>query len=64
MKFYIRVIGSFRIQEPFALGEVDQVAILIVGDIGVLETDKVFQLFGIGTGEPAGLEKRQGIEYY
>ena len=33
MKLNLRVIRSLRIQEPFTLGEVNQVTIFIAGDI-------------------------------
>ena len=32
-----RVVGTLRIQEPFALGQIDEVSILVLGDIGVFE---------------------------
>jgi len=52
------IIGPLRIQEPFALRQVDNVAILVLGDIRMFETGELLQLFGVRTGDPAGLIER------
>lgn len=40
VKFNIRVIGSFRIQKPFTLGQVHHMSVLILRNIGLFETGK------------------------
>ena len=50
MKLDIRVIISLGIQEPLALGQVNNMAIFIFRDIGLLEPRKVKQLFLVMAG--------------
>ena len=64
MEFDVGVVDPFGIQEPFALRQVDRIAVFILRNIGVLETGKVLQFFGIRAGDPAGFVKWQGIELY
>jgi hypothetical protein len=64
MKFDLRVIGPFRIQKPFALRQINQVAVLVFGDIGMFKTGKILQLFGVFAGDPAGLIKWHRIELH
>ena len=58
------IIGPFRIQEPFALRQIDQVSIFVLGDIGVFEPGKIFQLPRIVARYPAGLIEWHRIELY
>src|SRR4030095_3924971 len=62
MKLNLRVIGSFCIQEPFALRKVYGMTVLIFGYI-ILETHEFFQLFWINAGYPASLIIRKGSEF-
>src|SRR5882724_1535490 len=64
MEFDLRVVDPFGIQEPLALRQVDRIAILVFGDIGVLEARKIFQFPRILAGQPAGFKKRQSIELH
>ena len=59
MKLDIGIIGDLGIQEPFALRQVNDVPVLVFGDVGLLEAGKFFQLFGISAREPGGFIKRQ-----
>ena len=63
VKLNIRVVLALRIQEPFALGQVHQVPILIRSNIATLEAGEIIQLFGIGTGDPAGFVIRLRPEF-
>jgi len=56
------VVGPLGIQKPFALGQIDGVAVFVVGDIGVFEPGEILQLPRVFTGDPAGLVKRQGVK--
>lgn len=42
MESYLGVVGPFRIQEPLALREIDQVSVFVLCDIGMFEPRKVF----------------------
>ena len=61
MKLNPRVVRTLGIQEPFALSQVHEVTVFVFGNIGLFLFYKIFQLFGIGTGEPAGFIKRQAV---
>jgi adenylosuccinate lyase len=58
MKPDLGIIGAFGIQEPFALGEIHEVAILIFGDIGMFEPRKILQFLRVFAGDPAGFIER------
>ena len=65
MEFDIGIILPLGIEKPFALGQVNQVPVLILRDIGLLVTGKVFQLFGVPcSGSQQSLVKRQTIHLY
>ena len=59
MKLNLRVIRFLRIEEPFALGQVNRMTILILGRVGLFEAQEVMQFAGILTGQPAGFIKRK-----
>jgi len=61
MKFYCRVILPFGIQEPFALGKINQVAIFIFHDIILLKACEILDCFFIA-GYPAGFVKGERHE--
>ena len=58
MEFDLRIIRPFRIQEPLALRQVYQIPILVLRNISMLESDKVFQFFSIPARDPAGFVER------
>ena len=62
MELDLRIVGTLRIQVPFALGQVDRISILIYTDIGMFEPGKILQLLRVFTGDPAGFIKRKGVE--
>lgn len=45
VEFNIRIIGAFGIEEPFALSQVNDMAIFVFGNIGLLVFYKIIQLF-------------------
>ena len=61
MKFNIRVIVSFGIQEPFTLCKVNQVTIFIFAIFAGLNLVKSSSFLG-SLRDPAGFIKRNGIE--
>jgi len=56
MEFYFGVVLDFGVEEPFALGEVDEVAVFVFHNVGLLEAGEVFDGFFIA-GHPAGFVK-------
>src|SRR5882724_11459333 len=64
MKFYIRIVFSFCIQDPFALRQVNQVTIFVFGYICLFETDKIFEYLLILARNPAGFIKRHVVELH
>lgn len=63
MKLNIGVVAPFGIQEPFALGQVYEVAVFIGSYVVTLEAGKIVQLFRVGAGDPAGLVIWHGPEF-
>ena len=47
MKLNVGIVLPFRIEEPFTLREVYQVAILILRDISLLIAGKIFQFLWV-----------------
>ena len=62
MKFNIRIVRSFRVQEPFALRQINKMPVFIFCDIRMFIAYKIFQLFRVFAGDPAGFIKWQAIE--
>src|SRR5262249_50963977 len=62
MEFDRRIVGALSIEEPFALCEVYEEAVLVLGDIRMFEPDEVLQFLRVRTGNPAGLVERLRIE--
>src|SRR6478735_9187157 len=63
MKLNIWVVGAFGVQEPLALGQVNQVAVFIGSNVVRFKAGKLIQLFGVGTGYPAGFVIRHCPEF-
>jgi hypothetical protein len=61
VEFDLRIVLALCIQEPFALREVYQVAILIFHNVALLEAYKIFNGFFIA-GYPASFVEGQGYE--
>jgi hypothetical protein len=47
LKFNIRVVLNFGIEEPFALGKINYLSIFICTNIGLFKPGKFFQLFRV-----------------
>jgi hypothetical protein len=63
MKLDIRIVLHFRIEEPFALGEVNGMTVFVFCRVLLFETQEIVQLGLVGAGKPAGFVKRQASEF-
>ena len=63
MEFNIRIILPLGIEEPFALCQVNRVAVLVFTGIALFKAQEIFQFFLVFAGKPACLIKRQCSEF-
>lgn len=54
MELNVRIVGTLRVQKPFALGQINQHTVFVMCNVCRLVFDEVFQLLGVVACDPAG----------